>query len=80
MKDEDFLLKFVVNMDGERIGETVSMDEGRVIVKKGSEFFAFNKEDFENRFGDLVLKDVDWTVAKALGENWKKKHYSPLED
>lgn len=77
---DEYLSRFVLNTDGERIGETVGIDGERIIMKREEDFFSIPKDAIEEKYGDLLLsKPIDWEESKALGEQWREKSYNKIE-
>jgi hypothetical protein len=75
----DLLLKFVVDADGTRRGETVAVDGQRLIVKDGPVFFSAPLDAFEARGEDVaVTGPVDWEAAKVEGEAWRERNHKVI--
>lgn len=73
---ESLIPRFVINKNGEKIGETIGMDGQRIILKKDNNFYSIPVSVLDERLGELVIeKDTDWEKAKALGERWRKKSF-----
>ena len=73
---ESLIPRFVINKNGERIGETIGMDGQRIILKKDSDFYSIPVSVLDEHLGELIIeKDIDWEKAKALGERWRKKSF-----
>lgn len=78
-KDE-YLSRFILNADGERIGETIGIDGERIIMKREEDFFSVPIEAIEEKYGDLLLsKAIDWDESKTLGEEWREKSSDKME-
>lgn len=77
---DEYLSRFVINKDGERIGETVGIEGERIIMKKDDDFFSIPINAIEEKYGDLLLsKGIDWEESKTLGEAWREKSYNKME-
>lgn len=77
---EELLLKFVADGDGTRRGETVAVEEGKLILKNGPDFFAAPLESFEDAGDEVkVVGPVDWEAAKAEGEAWRDRSHKPVD-
>ncbi|MDI6917657.1 MAG: hypothetical protein QMC80_07670 [Thermoplasmatales archaeon] len=73
---ESLIPRFVVNKNGEKIGETIGMDGQRIILKKNGDFYSVPVSVLDEHLGELTIKkNIDWETAKALGERWRKKSF-----
>lgn len=73
---EYLIPRFVINKNGERIGETIGMDGQKIILKKDGNFYSVPLSVLDERLGELIIeKDIDWGKAKILGERWRKKSF-----
>lgn len=72
---ESLIPCFVINKNGEKIGETIGMDGKRIIIKKMEAFYSVPLSKINEKSDKLVVDDVDWKEAKILGERWRKKSF-----
>lgn len=78
--DENLLLKFVQDSDGNRRGETVAF-EGNEVVMKGPQGFFLVPADRLKLEGDTVrvVGHVEWDAARAAGEAWRTRSTKVIE-
>ena len=84
---EKLLSRFVVLQTGEQAGESIGVEsapkglEGqRLIIKKGNDFYSIPLDAVQKQDEDLVIiDDIDWAMAEALGEGWRKKAFNVIE-
>ncbi|HDN50533.1 MAG TPA: hypothetical protein ENG06_02015 [Thermoplasmatales archaeon] len=67
-----YVAKFVVSPDGKRIGESISVFEDLLIIKKKETFYAIPFKHVELKNNEIHLKGiVQWDRAKSLARKWK---------
>ena len=67
--------KFVVDKEGNRIGETISMEGDMVIIKKEKKYLAIPLKHIETSKDQVRIRGiVEWDNAIKMGEQWKKKY------
>ena len=67
-----YLAKFVVNSEGKRIGESISVFEDMVVIKKDGKFYAIPFKHVETKENEIHLKGVvQWDKAAKLAKGWK---------
>jgi hypothetical protein len=67
--------KFVVDKEGNRIGETISMDGDLIIIKKEKNYLAIPVKHIESSEDKVRIRGiVEWDNAIKMGEKWKKKY------
>lgn len=73
-KDKLSLLsRFVVDKEGRRIGESISVLDDLLVIKKNGKFYAIPLKHVEVRKEELYLRGViQWDVAEKLAKEWKK--------
>jgi hypothetical protein len=73
-KDTSSLVpRFVVDNDGKRIGESISVYDDLLVIKKKGKFYAIPLKHVEVRKKELYLRGVvQWDVAEKLATEWKK--------
>ena len=67
------LSRFVVDKEGKRIGESISVYKDMLIIKKNGKFYAIPLKHVEVGKEELHVKGVvQWDIAEKLAEGWKK--------
>ncbi|HEC82706.1 MAG TPA: hypothetical protein ENI53_02340 [Thermoplasmatales archaeon] len=67
-----YLAKFVVDLEGKRIGESISVFEDMLIIKKEEKFYAIPFKHVELVKDEIHLKGiVQWDKAENLARRWK---------
>ena len=77
--DTSMTCKFVLDSQGKKIGESVSVNEDILIIKSGSLFLGVPLKHVESGEKTLVVKGIfDFTKAYELGEKWRKESYREM--
>ncbi len=73
-KDKFSLLsRFVVDKEGRRIGESISVFDDLLVIKKNGKFYAIPLKHVEVGKEELYIRGVvQWDVAEKLAKEWKK--------
>ncbi|KAA0004333.1 MAG: hypothetical protein DRN33_01960 [Thermoplasmata archaeon] len=67
------LSRFVADKEGNRIGESISLYNDLLIIKKDGDYYAIPLKHVELKNEEIHLKGiVQWEKAKELAEEWKK--------
>jgi|Deesub1362A_J573_1020465.scaffolds.fasta_scaffold03663_3 hypothetical protein len=67
-----YLARFIVDSEGKRIGESISVFEDLLIIKKGDKFYAIPFKHVELKDNEIHLKGiVQWDKAEELARRWK---------
>ena len=67
------LSRFVVDKEGRRIGESISVYKDLLIIKKNGKFYAIPLKHVEVSEEELYIKGVvQWDIAEKLARGWKK--------
>ena len=67
-----YIARFVVDSEGKRIGESISVFEDLLIIKKGEKFYAIPFKHVELRGEEIHVKGViQWDKAEELAKRWK---------
>jgi len=67
------LARFVVDANGNKIGESISFYEDMLIIKKGKDYCAIPLKHVELKDGKIHIKGiVTWDKAKELAKGWLK--------
>lgn len=76
----ELLSRFVHDSEGETIGETMTVTEDEVILKKDGEFLAVDPEAVIEKEGQLLLDpNVDFDEARQRGEDWREANLDRME-
>jgi hypothetical protein len=66
------LSRFVVDKDGNRIGESISVFDDLLVIKRHDEYFAVPLAHVKHHNDELqVIGVIQWERAKELAEGWK---------
>jgi len=77
--DQSMLCKFVVDSNGKKLGESVSIDHDVLIIKSGALFLGVPLKHVEPSDKTLVVKGFfEFTKAYELGEKWRKESYHEM--
>ena len=69
------LCRFVVNGNGFKVGETISIDNDMIIIKSADKFLGVPLKHIEEQGSTLLVKGlIDFDKAYELGESWKATH------
>lgn len=78
--DTELISRFVHNMDGEQLGETMTIDEGEVILKRDGDFFSVPPDAIIEKSGTLLADaNIDWDEAREAGEAWEDENLDRME-
>jgi len=79
--DKDNLLcRFVLDGFGEKIGESVAIDNDIIIIKAGSKYLGVPIKHVEEEEKTLLVKGlVDQSKAEEMGENWRRKSFDEVD-
>jgi len=86
LKDEtdlyhkSLLCRFVTDSTGKKIGESISIDDDIVIIKSRKKFLGVPLKHIEDNKKNLLVKGlVDFDKAYEMGEKWRERSFSELE-
>ena len=72
-KKFSLLARFVVDSNGKKIGESISVYEDLLIIKKDGNYYAIPLKHVEVKDNKIRLRGiVQWDKAKELAERWIK--------
>jgi hypothetical protein len=75
----DMLARFVINSQGEKIGESIAIDEDILIVKQKENFLGIPLKHVSFEGKKLHAKGIiDTDKAKKLGNKWKNETYKEI--
>jgi hypothetical protein len=77
--NERFVLKFVEDPNGVRIGETVAVEGDEAILKDARGFLAVPVADLSEAGEGLKLgRPIDETAARQRGEAWRERSHKVI--
>jgi len=76
----DMLARFVINSQGEKIGESIAIHQDLLIVKQEKSYLGIPLKHISLEGKKLLAKGlIDTKKAKQLGSEWKKSTYKEIE-
>jgi hypothetical protein len=80
MNNKHLLCRFVTDNTGKKIGESISLDEDIMVIKTGKKFIGVPLKHIEDQESTLLVKGlIDYDKAYELGEKWRQKSFSKIE-
>lgn len=76
---DPYMVRFVDDEKGERMGETISLTADHAIVKRDGAFHAVPLESIRVTPTTLVATNVDWEKARREGEAWRAEQAAQHE-
>lgn len=77
--EEMMLLKFLVDENGVRRGETVALEGEGFVVKSGDAFYIVPKVLVADAGAQLALKGpLDWEAARREGDAWRERSHKVI--
>ena len=77
---DNLLCKFVTDGSGRKIGESISIDDGIVIIKSKERFLGVPLKHIEDKGKTLLVKGlVDFDKAYEMGEKWRKNSFYEMD-
>lgn len=74
------MCRFVVDIKGTKIGETVAVNDDIIIVKAGIRYLGVPLKHIEKGGKNLLVKGlVDFSKAEELGEEWRQKSFHEID-
>ncbi|MEM1514005.1 MAG: DUF5749 family beta-barrel protein [Candidatus Thermoplasmatota archaeon] len=71
-KKIDYIARFIIDSEGNRIGESISVYKDLLIIKRNNEFYAIPFRHIEKKDENIIVKGaIEWENAKKLAEEWK---------
>lgn len=78
--ENDLLARFVVDGFGNKIGESIAINEDILIVKSGSFFLGVPIKHIEPDGKRILVKGlIDQQKAKEIGEKWRKTSFKKIK-
>jgi hypothetical protein len=79
-KRNGLLCRFVLDGSGNKIGESIAVNDDIVIVKSGSKYLGFPLKHIEEEEKTLLVKGlVDLGKAEEMGEKWRKESFHEID-
>lgn len=79
--ENSILCRFILDGTGEKVGESIAIDEDLMIIKTGKNYLGIPlKHIEENEDGKTLLVKglLDRDKAKEMGENWRKRSFTKI--
>lgn len=78
--DTELISRFVLDASGERLGETMTIADGEVILKRDGEFYAVAPDAIIEKDGTLLADaNIDWNEARKAGKAWEDENLDRME-
>jgi len=78
--DIELLSRFVLDSEGDQVGETMTVTEDEVVLKQEDGFLAVDPDAVIEKDGNLLLDpNVDWEEAEQRGESWRESNLDRME-
>ena len=78
-KRNGLLCRFVLDGGGNKIGESVAVNDDVVIIKSGSKYLGVPLKHIEEQEKTLLVKGlVDLSKAEEMGEKWQKESFHEI--
>lgn len=78
-KKNGLLCRFVVDIKGNKIGESVAVKDDVIIVKVGSRYLGVPLKHVEEEEKTLLVKGlVDLDKAEEMGEKWRQESFHEI--
>lgn len=78
--DTELISRFVIDTEGNQLGETLTVTEGEVVLKREDGFYAVPPDAILEKSGTLLADgNIDWDEAKDAGERWEEENLDRME-
>lgn len=78
--DTELISRFVLDTNGDRIGETLTITDGEVILKREDGFFSVPPDAIIEKDGTLLADaNIDWDKAREAGKAWEDENLDRME-
>jgi hypothetical protein len=78
--EKKLICRFVFDGSGNKIGESIALDEDIIIIKKKSEYLGVPIKHIEENGNVLLVKGlIDRDKSIELGEKWRKNCYNLID-
>ncbi len=73
-KARSLLSRFVVDKNGDRVGESISVHRDLLIIKREGDYYAVPLQHVDASGEELRVKGiVQWEKAAEMAEEWKQR-------
>lgn len=78
--DTELISRFVLNTEGDRVGETMTITDGEVILKREDGFYSVAPDAIIEKNGTLLADaNIDWDAAREAGQAWEDENLDRME-
>ena len=78
--EETYLCRFVLDGGGNKLGESIAVEDDLVIIKSGKKYLGVPLKHIEDTGKTLLVKGlVDFTKAEEMGEEWRKSSFREID-
>jgi len=79
-KRNGLLCRFVLDGSGNKIGESVAVNDDVVIIKSGSKYLGVPLKHIEEEEKTLLVKGlIDFSKAEQMGEKWRNESFQKID-
>jgi hypothetical protein len=80
VKKNGLLCRFVVDIKGNKIGESVAVNDDIIIVKAGNRYLGVPLKHIDEKEKMLLVKGlIDFSKAEEMGEKWRQGSFHELD-
>jgi len=80
VKKNGLLCRFVLDGKGDKIGESVAINDDMIIVKAGSRYLSVPLKHIEEEEKTLLVKGLlDFSKAEEMGEKWRQESFNEVD-
>jgi len=74
------ICRFVLDGGGNKIGESVALDEDIIIIKNGMKYLGVPLKHIEEEGKTLLVKGlIDRDLAEEMGESWRRESFKEIK-
>lgn len=78
--DTELISRFVMNTNGDQVGETMTITDGEVILKRPEGFCSVPPDAIIEKNGTLLADaNIDWEKAREAGKAWEEENFDRME-
>ncbi len=80
ISDTELISRFVLDTEGNSLGETLTVTEGEVVIKREDGFYAVPPDAILEKSGTLLADgNINWEKAKDAGTRWEEENLDRME-
>jgi len=80
MTNESYLCRFVLDGTGNKLGESIALENDVIIIKSGNKYLGVPLKHVEETGKTLTVKGlIDFTKAEEMGEHWRKESFHAFD-